>query len=71
MNNLKRITLLTEHQVSELLGLAVATLRKNRWAGKPPRYLKLGRKVMYDAATLEEYLSSCVRISTSDTGGRL
>lgn len=60
--------LLNEYQASERLGLAVATLRKNRWAGNPPRFLKVGRKILYDAQDIADYLNSCFRNSTSDRG---
>ena len=60
--------LLNETQTSEIIGFTVKTLRKRRWEGKPPRFLKLGSKVMYDSDDLQNYLQSCVRNSTSDNG---
>ena len=40
--------LLNEHEAAQVLGLKVATLRRWRWAGKPPRFLKIGAAVRYD-----------------------
>lgn len=60
--------LLNEIQASEITGFAVRTLRKRRWEGKAPRFLKVGSKVFYDPNELENFLKSCVRNSTSDLG---
>jgi len=57
--------LLNEFQASEATGFKVATLRKRRWAGKPPQFLKVGRKVFYDDHKIKEFMASCVRYSTS------
>lgn len=57
--------LLNEHQASEACGFKVATLRKRRWQGLPPRFLKVGSKVYYDSDVIQQYLGSCVRESTS------
>lgn len=62
--------LLTESQASEVMGFKVATLRKRRWQGVPPRFLKVGRKVFYDSHDIQDYLTSCIRESTSQKGER-
>ncbi len=61
--------LLNEHQAAETLGLKVATLRRWRWAGKPPYFLKIGSAVRYDPSELSTYIEAARRTSTSDTGG--
>lgn len=61
-------TLLNEHSASEVTGFKVATLRKRRWQGLPPRFLKVGSKVFYDRDELQGFLEDCVRSSTSDNG---
>ena len=61
-------TLLNEHSASEIIGFKVATLRKRRWQGLAPRYLKVGSKVFYDRDELQGFLEGCVRSSTSDSG---
>ena len=54
---------LTERQVSEQLGLSVATLRAWRHRGKGPRFLRLGRSVRYLPSDVDEF----VRASAVDT----
>ena len=54
---------LTEHEVAELLGLSVATLRAWRHRGKGPRFLRLGRSVRYLPSDLADF----VRASAVDT----
>ena len=61
-------TLLNETKASEIVGFAIATLRKRRFQGLPPRYLKVGSRVFYDRDDLLVFLESCIRISTSDSG---
>jgi predicted DNA-binding transcriptional regulator AlpA len=58
----------TETEAARILGLSVKTLRRWRWAGKGPRFLKIGAAVRYDLADLEAYIASCKRSSTSDYG---
>lgn len=58
--------LLNEHSASEVTGFKVATLRKRRWQGLPPKFLKVGSKVFYDKEVLNQYLDSCVRSSTTE-----
>ena len=62
--------LLNETQASTVTGFAVKTLRKRRWQGLAPRFLKVGSKVFYDQNDLNAYLEACVRTSTSDEGGQ-
>lgn len=62
--------LLNEHGASEMVGFAVSTLRKRRWQGLPPRYLKVGSKVFYDREELQSFLEDCVRSSTRDEGNK-
>ena len=57
--------LLNERQASQVIGLKVCTLNKRRQLGLPPRFLKVGRKVLYDNSDLETFLDCCVRESTS------
>ena len=58
-------TLLNEHQASQVIGFRVSTLRKRRWQGLAPRFMKVGAKVFYDPKDIEEFLKSCIRESTS------
>ncbi len=58
-------TLLTEKDAARFLNLRVATLRRWRWAGKGPRFIKLGASVRYDEADLRDFVNSGRRSSTS------
>jgi len=62
--------LLTDLQAAELLGLKPATLRRWRWVGDGPTFIKLGRSVRYDAEVIEQFIEAGRRNSTSDDGIR-
>lgn len=62
-------TLLNVKQTAEKLCVSEMTLRKWRWEGKGPKFVKMGRKVVYRESDLRDYVSSMVRTSTSDMGG--
>ncbi len=61
--------LVKEHEAARVLGLSVKTLRRWRWAGKPPRFLKIGSAVRYDPAELAAFIEAARRTSTTDRGG--
>ena len=50
------------------IGLSASTLNKFRVFGGGPVFLKLGRRVAYDLADLDTWLSARRRRSTSDPG---
>jgi predicted DNA-binding transcriptional regulator AlpA len=58
--------LLTEAQVSEILGRGVPTLQKDRVAGTGPRFVKIGRLVRYRPSDVQTWLAECTRRSTSE-----
>ena len=60
--------LVNEAEAAHLLSLSVKTLRRWRWAGKGPRFLKLGAAVRYDPADLSAFIEAGRRSSTSDPG---
>ena len=60
--------LVNEHQAAQVLGLSVKTLRRWRWSGRPPRFVKLGGAVRYDPADLAAFIKAARRTSTTDTG---
>ena len=62
-------TLLDEVEAAEILTLKVTTLRRWRWSGDGPEFIKLGSAVRYDRETLAEWLDERRRRSTSDTPG--
>ena len=44
------------------------TLERWRWTGEGPKFLKVGGRVVYRLADIEEYEQAIVRSSTSDDG---
>jgi len=60
--------LLTETETANILHIEVATLRRWRWAGHPPGFLKIGGAVRYDPADLQQFIDCSRRSSTSDIG---
>ena len=55
-------------EAARFVGLSKSTLDKLRISGGGPTYLQLGRRVLYDVADLEAWLTSKRRSSTSDDG---
>ncbi len=60
--------LLKEREAAGILSVEIATLRRWRWAGKGPRFLKIGGAVRYDPADLVAFIGEARRTSTSDDG---
>lgn len=46
-NDNKNDTLLTEHEVAEVLKVSVATIRRRRLFRQPPDFVKIGASVRY------------------------
>ena len=67
MNN-PELRLLNEQEVALYLRIAVATLRRWRWAGKELPFVKIGSHVRYDLRDLDAYITAGRRTSTSDPG---
>lgn len=57
---------LTVKEAAAYVCLAKGTLDHMRTAGNGPRFIKLGRKVIYDTRDLDQWLDDNKRISTSD-----
>ena len=55
-------------EAARFIGLSKSTLDKLRISGGGPTYLQLGRRVLYDVAGLEAWLTSKRRSSTFDNG---
>ncbi len=60
--------LVDEHEAARILGLSVKTLRRWRWVGKPPNFVKIGSAVRYEPAELRALIDAGRRTSTSDNG---
>ncbi|ANL74063.1 transcriptional regulator protein [Rhizobium phaseoli] len=57
--------MLRTDDAAKLIGLSPSTLAKFRLNGGGPRYIKLGRSVVYDPADVEAWLCKHRRSSTS------
>ncbi len=61
--------LLTTKEASRYLGVSVAFLERDRWAGARIPFIKVGsRAVRYELATLDAYIESQRRQSTCSSG---
>ncbi len=60
--------LVDEIEAARILDLSPLTLRRWRWAGKGPRFVKIGAAVRYDLADLTATIEAGRRNSTSDPG---
>ena len=60
--------LLTTKQAAAYCGLSPRTLERYRVTGEGPRFIKLGRRVLYDPDELDRWIRSGMRRSTSDPG---
>jgi predicted DNA-binding transcriptional regulator AlpA len=61
---------MTAKGASNFIGLSESTLAKLRLNGNGPIYCKLGRRVVYRVADLEEWLQSRTTRDTSDADAR-
>lgn len=55
-----------EKEAARIVGHSPNTLRKWRYEGKGPRFIKPSRRVLYFRAELARFLNSSLRCSTSD-----
>jgi hypothetical protein len=53
--------LLKECAAADRLGVCVSTLRRWRWAGSGPEWIKLGGAVRYAPEALARYIAICRR----------
>jgi predicted DNA-binding transcriptional regulator AlpA len=61
---------ITAKAAAGLVGLSESTLAKLRLNGNGPVYCKLGRRVLYRPADLEQWLQSRATRDTSDADAR-
>jgi hypothetical protein len=57
---------LTVRETAAYVRLAAGTLNSWRSAGRGPRFIKLGRKILYDTVDLDQWINSHKQTSTSD-----
>lgn len=66
---LRAASLIKEDPAARILGVEVATLRRWRWSGGGPAFIKLGNAVRYDPRDLAAFIEAGRRRSTSETRG--
>jgi predicted DNA-binding transcriptional regulator AlpA len=57
--------LLSNDEAATFLGLSPKTLPKWRVSGTGPKFVRLGRRVMYRPSDLEDWISGRIRTSTT------
>jgi predicted DNA-binding transcriptional regulator AlpA len=60
--------LLNERDVAALLNVSVATIRRRRLLGQPPKATKIGSAVRYKPADIEEFLNQCPTVGAPRDG---
>ena len=59
-------SLITEHQAAEQMALTPSTLRKWRWLGKGPNFVKIGSAVRYEPSTIKAFIDKSVHQTTKE-----
>lgn len=62
----ERMQFIDTDAAAEYCGISRSFLEKRRLAGNGPPFTKIGRRVVYSRALLDEWLSKQVRNSTSE-----
>ena len=57
--------MLSEGDAANLLGISVRTLQASRCTGRGPRFVKIGRRVLYRQTDIDAYIEARVFDSTS------
>ena len=61
--------LLTTKEAAKFLGVSVAFLERDRWAGAQIPFVRVGKRaVRYELSALQAYIKANIRKSTSDKG---
>jgi predicted DNA-binding transcriptional regulator AlpA len=60
------MTLLTQREAALATRLSERTLERARLTGTGPRFCKCGRRVLYDLADIEAWITARKRSSTSE-----
>ena len=66
LQSLETDRLLHEAEVAKTLSVKVSTLRRWRWAGLGPRFIKVGFAVRYDPLDITAFIDAQRRSSTSE-----
>lgn len=58
--------LLTEHQAAKQMALTPSTLRKWRWLGKGPSFVKIGAAVRYEPRAIKAFIDESIYQTTKE-----
>lgn len=59
--------LLTPDDLAERWNISSTTLKKWRWSGRGPKYVKIGRGALYRLQDIEKFEEQKLRCNTSQT----
>ena len=59
-------SLLKPEDLSERWGVATQTLSQWRWNSRGPRYLKMGRRILYPLREVEAFEEQMLRVNTTE-----
>lgn len=62
--------LLSPNEVEEVFGLKAGTLANLRSLGRGPKFLKVGRKVLYAKADVERWIRKVSEVKATGEGGK-
>ena len=57
----------SEREVESITGLSRRTLQQRRLLGKPPRFYKFGKRVLYDLADIESLIQANAGVILDDS----
>ncbi len=60
------MTRMKAKEAADYVGVSKSMLEKLRTAGGGPRFMKVGRRVVYDSADLDRWIESKKQASTAD-----
>ncbi len=66
MDTITNRRMMRVNEAARFLGLSISFLNKLRCSGGGPRFIKIGRAVLYDPSDLDSWLLSRRRASTSE-----
>ena len=66
LSPLPLVPLVDDIETARILDVSPLTLRRWRWAGKGPRFVKIGAAVKYEVPTLAAMIEAGRRSSTSE-----
>ena len=60
------MSFLTQEEAAKVLRLSERTLERHRWSGTGPRFVKMGRRIFYRPADIEDYTAERTFSSTAE-----